>query len=401
MRPYPIFALLAVLAGCRNHNTYFPTPLRVEHADSRVHAIYFDRYGDLYPGTAVSFCRDSLQDGDGLRDFFARNSARSGSAWRQLIADTGLSSMEAQADFPIAWQAVQTRLKERAMERIRELGAVEGRPVVMLVHGFNNEFESARSDYDSIRTIVDSRLGRENVRYLDVYWDGMNKAFIPIGIWGEAQYNFPLVGVQMRPILAALPPSTPLRILTHSTGGPLIATVFGPTHTAFGRKTVGVYWPRDPNYRTHLARDTATTGAFAPPRLNDTRVAMMIPAASAKLFDSLPGTPGFSRLILGYSPRDYSVRKGWIVPCRRLGATCLGTRLSDICGRAARALGRAPGLDVRVVRLSNASKYIYPGGDHAWLGYLKREGGQRVLDLLLSTQTDTGDNLSAVCGSGS
>jgi hypothetical protein len=277
MQPHLIFsALIAFLAGCRDHSTLFPTPQRDDHPDARVQAVYFDMYGDLYPGPAVTFGADSLKDGEGLREFFARDRAGNGSTWRSLAAYAGLSPAEAAAEFPIAWQSVQARLQARTKERVRELGAVQGRPVLMFVHGFNNVFKGARENYDSTRKIIDARLGPANIRYLDVYWDGMNKAGVPIGIWGEAQHNFPLIGVQMRPILAALPSPTPLRIITHSTGGPLIATVFGPTHTAFGRKTPAEAWPRNVNYRAHLSRDTATAGVFAPPQFIDARVAMIL-----------------------------------------------------------------------------------------------------------------------------
>jgi hypothetical protein len=394
-----LFSVLIVLViGCRNHSTLFPTPQRDDHQDARVQALYFDMYGDLYPGPEVKVEAANLKDGEGLREFFARDHAGNGATWRSLVAYAGLSPAEAAAEFPVAWQSVQARLQARTKSRVRELASVEGRPVIMFVHGFNNVFKGARANYDSTRKLIDARLGPANVRYLDVYWDGMNKAGVPIGIWGEAQYNFPLIGVQMRPILAVLPSSTPLRILTHSTGGPLIATAFGPTHAAFGREIPADDWPRDVNYRDHLSRDTATVGVFAPPRFRDARVAMMIPAASANLFDDIPRTPGFSRLILGYSPRDYSVRKGWLASCRWFGATCLGTKLKDICGITAPSLARATDLDVRIIRLTNGFKYVYPGGDHAWLGYLSRPSGRRVLDVLLSTQADTSDRLTAICG---
>lgn len=316
-------------------NVVYPDAERAEDP----HAFYMDRAGDLYPPATVPVNTKALLNGDPERprvdlataDFAALKSLyrwereRNSPRWQALVTHTRVVPGNA---FDQDWTSIQAALRREAIDRIN---AVAAKDVVLLVHGFNNTHKEARCWYEAVES--DFRQRRDGVSFVRMYWDGLSYGKGP-GIWGEAQYNGPDVGHQLRRILNQLREDLPLRVFTHSSGAFVMANALGDGTAAFD--------PDDLD-EDFIAKARGAAG-YEFPKLTDLRVAMLVPAATLTTFANFKqGERGAipARLILGTSRKDSATSKFW-ARCKWAGATCMAIKPKQACAAVRDHLGIAP-----------------------------------------------------------
>jgi hypothetical protein len=422
-----VLLLSLMLTGCTATNVLFANRERGPHPDPEVISIIYDRYGSLYPSPAVDVPESALrmvrspsQQMFRLSAYFRDQRADRTPAWQALMAEAPVFTPGADTSFDIAWRDVQAVLRNGAVRRIEHLALGRGgtpRPLIVLVHGFNNDKSEALQWYKDARDLVRAR--HPDAVFLDVHWDGLT-ANLPPGIWSSAQYNFPLVGLEFRRVLNALDPRIPVRVLTHSSGGPLIASTLGDASCPLVAD--------DEDYRRYyeLVRDTANVQnrcslpaavarrawprhplppgereAYRPPNQPDFRVGMIVPAASPNTFTSFtPNADGPDRLIIGINSEDMAIGKLFL-SCNHLGSTCMSARPPAFCQTTREEFRDNPHIRLHLLdfKSPNNKRFLLFWDEHSMVEYLRRDDIRRFLDLLLNDEVSDEGELTQVCGS--
>lgn len=350
--------LIAALAGS-SCSTYRNVVYTQKERGTEQAAVFMDRRGDLYPPSSVYVSKFGVMGRRfkeaNLEAHFQRQATKQSSDWQELLSATKVTST---GDFSSDWSLVQSKLISEAAEKFKRDGATD---VLLVVHGFNNDFKKANDWLDPFQeSIQQARPGTHVVR---LYWDGLYKP-MGVGIWGEAQYNGPYVGQSLRRILNQLDPDTKLRIFTHSSGAYVVVNTLGNGGGSFNDFSHEV-WGEEIR-----ARAAQTEGEYAiPTRFADLRVAMLVPAQPTAAFDRFTqnkqtgsGLGGAipKRLVLGTSEKDSATTK-FSVGCDKSGVTCMATQPKSTCSEVRTALER-PGQPspVVIVNFPNPTK----GGRH-------------------------------------
>ncbi len=393
--------LLLALTGCSGYtrNVLFSDGDRAPAADPSVEALYYDRNGDLYPSGAVPVETRALSTNRRGRSelelrvapYFEDQRREGGPAWTALLAEAGVEDPGPTTDFGPVWAAVQDGLRDRHVEAVdRRTRRPDGtrRPLVVLIHGFNNVPAEAAEWYGAARGLVRGKA--PDAVFMELHWDGLTSNRPPLA-WPAAQYNFPLVGLSFRRVLNALDPSIPVRVITHSSGGPLISSTLGDASAPLPSQ--------DATYAEYRRRAAATSGPDRPPNPDDLRVAMIVPAMSSVTFANYSRTsPGPDRLILGLNPRDGVTGKGGF-PCTLLGSTCLSADPQLYCRDVAPVLSGIPNVRPYVFDFSRSERnsgYLW-FESHGMLAYMERDDMPRVLDLLFNDASMEGGEFSQIC----
>ncbi len=392
-----------VLGGCGTaKNVVFEN--RNPGTGPAIVSIFYDRVGDLYPSAAAFSAAEFISDPTSpderitLRDYYLRK--RGDSAWTRVLAETRVA--DPGGAFAPVWLRVQDSLRARVIRdlRLRTTAAAEPATLFLTVHGFNNDMGEAKTWYALVHDTVSRRLtsaGRQPPVFLDIYWDGLT-ASAPPGIWEAAQYNFPLVGLELRRVLNALDPRVPLRVFTHSSGGPLIASTLGDASNPFRRYRNS----NDRNRRHYFSHVRDTTGAYAPPPSRDLRVAMIVPAAASNTFtDFGRASSRLDRLIIGINQHDFAIAKGPF-GCRILGATCMSAEPIDFCRDVPRVFAGDPRTKLYLFDFTSwpiHTRQVGLWANHGIAAYLERDDMRNLLHLLLdpSDQPVVADELESVC----
>lgn len=392
-----------LLAGCAPTNVLFSDAERIPHPERDIVSIIYDRYGDLYPsdrvhvpGRALRENRPRSEDEFALSSYFSDQHAAKSGAWQALLAEAPLVTPGADTSFALAWNDVQMQLRKRVIDHVDHLTrsgpGASRRTLVVLVHGFNNDKSEALAWYEEVRRVVRSRV--PDAVFLDVFWDGLS-ATLPPGIWSSAQYNFPLVGLEFRRILNAIDPAIPLRVVTHSSGGPLIASTMGDASAPLTSN--------DGRYRRYRAMVSAPTSEYRPPNPPDYRVGMLVPAASSITFSKFgPMDDGPDRLIIGINTEDIAISK-LFMPCTFLGSTCMSGSKSSFCSGVVPAFAHNPHTRLFVFDFSgsgNNERQGYFWDSHAVSVYLRRDDMARFLNVLFEDGAGEAGEGQAVCGPG-
>lgn len=417
------------LPGCRSTNVLFSDTQRVPHPDAGVVSIVYDRYGSLYPSENVHVDAAALRTARGpdllrLEGYFRKEHANQTPVWRALVAEAPTQSPGAATSFDTAWRDVQASLRSQVVQRIEGLALANRatpRPVIVLVHGFNNDREEALAWYEEARRLVRAR--KPEAVFLDVYWDGLVASGIPLNIWTRAQYNFPLVGLEFRRVLNTLDPRIPVRVLTHSSGGPLIASTLGDAscplpgndrdYQRYHQLVRDHTAPADTFCRTkgalrrrNVPADPALAGereSYRPPNPHDFRVGMIVPAASPNTFTSFTrGTDGPDRLIFGINSEDLANGKVFM-SCRFRGTTCLSARPKLFCREVLPVFRGNPHTSVYLFDFNRSGvnrRAFWWWDAHNMRVYLQRDDMQRFLKLLLDDESaDPGEEAQVCTGS--
>lgn len=366
--------ICGLLGGVR-HVTFGERSLRPD--PSGVVRVYLDMYGAVYPGGESPQLRlpdEGLARAGSLKSYFAAERAD----WAHLRAGLGIG----QDRYERQWERAQAALKARLTRRIADLTA-DGRTLVVLVHGFN--VKTADDVFAAVRDTVRRRYFREGrVGFLEVHWDGMTGHPLCLSsVWERAQYNAPLVGLELRDLLAGVRHDVPVRILTHSLGAAVIATAL------WGRKR-GTFHG-DAAYG-HLRAHAGGTGLHPLPPQPNLRVAMIVPAVPGTAFP--PAIPrgiheeARRRVVIGQNQDDFAVTKGPL-PAKILGSTSLGVAEDEFCTYVHAVLQKSPvstahRADFR--RSPGNARFLGFWDDHSLGVYLQRRAIVPFLDMLLHPQ---------------
>lgn len=389
-------AFIALQSACSTSPVVFSAKERrdaVQHAVPAQELVAFvDRHGNLYPGPEVEVNLDAMTavsehsaEFASLEALYKRGADPEG--WAKMRAQAGVPDT---GTFDEQWNLVQTKLRASLVQQIQQ--RTQGtRPLVILIHGFNNDYATAYAWYHLVSEDV-RKLQRDAV-VLRLHWDGMVQSGVPVFIWREAQWNAPIVGLGLRDLLRSLPPSQPVRILTHSTGALVAAN-------ALGDATKPLDCER-PGYAEYCKRISDSNTL---PNQDLYRVALVIPAASLETFQNYPNASRTwpERMILGLNKDDFATDK-LIFSCLRDGATCMNTWPADACREVKRAFEQAPSkTQVSLFEFSNSpgdsegSKWIF-WEEHSMEAQRNRSRWWPLLHQLLDANPAVSDDSVRFC----
>ncbi|UOF17393.1 hypothetical protein IEQ11_12510 [Lysobacter capsici] len=367
--------------------------------------IFYDRKGNLYPSAAVPVATNELirgfderQDAGTLRGYFAREATSSDTVVQRLARDAGLtdgalpSSQWSEAN----WQRIQAGYRRQLAARIE--AAADGAPVVFVIHGYRNNYEDARDWYTPLDGMILQHEPRATL--VHVYWDGTT-GWRFLHLWKQAQYNMAFIGLEFRRLLNELPADMPIRIITHSTGAPLVANAMGDASEAFRENGRPVLL--EPEYYVRAAggdHAAGDDGSYAVKRKSRLRFAAVAPAATLDTFkrydlarDIVP-----ERITMALNPRDSATGK-YFLNCELYGSSCMAVRPVQTCKLLVGTFA-ASGTDVGVFDFSR-SKVQTPGTARFWrkhsvMAYSKNDRWTPFLRHLL-TDADTASDTQALC----
>lgn len=422
-----------VLAGCRSYNIFVgdiaerhaqseaDPGLRCSAPDPRAVRLYYDRDGDLYPASVTDVQVPKALfaiPGDSVRlqdNFFRLERGEQRDPWPALLGRYGLNTSRRQGRDSTLWTEVQDSL---AAEAVRDLNArlqPPGEPVrtlVVLVHGFNNKGCEADEAYAILKDRLESRwVDPDRTVYLQLYWDGLgNKIGIPV--WANAQFNFPLVGLGFRRVLNQISHDVPVRVVTHSSGGPLIANALWDARAALQRNRHVASYPRYRTYDRYAGyggREGEPPSTLGRPTHPDIRVGMLVPAMPAlTLVDptgvdrlAFAGSPP-AKLVIGVNGVDGVISLAGL-GCNFNGSTCLSAGPDEFCDRVYPLAQSLPNRSVvQMVDFTAASRppSIFDKlGNHTVAAYARHRELPRFFDLLFGVGSGLGDGPS-VCDGG-
>ncbi len=353
VRSAGILILLAPLTACAVQHIRFtreggnPPFATSEHSypqDGFQHAtdpdllrIAFDRNGDVYPDPAEFPVNDALlaRSQHSLRAYFAAHGQR----YDPEEVAVGLA-------------------------RRIEAACAPGKSLLLIIHGANNSYPEARRSYELVSLRMRELSWSHDIVFLEVYWDALHGD--PLSGWGPARETSKWVGLGLRRVLRHLPPSIPLRVLTHSRGASVISSALWDLHLDENREA-------DARYR---ARQLAEP----PPLLLRIRIGLLAPAMGG---EDLVGIRGLERVIVGLNVDDPVLGKG-IIPAAWFGDTRLG------CSREAfDAVAKRLGDVARLIDLSSSEV-------HDFKDYLlRRPFAESFLPLLLGSEGEKAVDVSS------
>jgi hypothetical protein len=220
------------------------------------------------------------------------------------------------------WWKIQDALARRVAHETDQRTKGK-RPLVMLVHGYNN------SDTDmpflATRNVLRQQEKLKDAVWMEVRWDGLHKP-TPVFIWGAAQLNGRYAGIGVRRVLCRTLPTTPVRIFTHSSGAFVVYQAL---------------WNSSPLMNEDPHSDILCACNMVPtPTHLDIRVGSMAPATTPFVFRSyfsrtvgnpdkptecqLATTGPRYRIVAGQNQRDVAVTK-YGKAAGRFGATNFGS----------------------------------------------------------------------------
>jgi hypothetical protein len=266
-------SLYAAPAVAQRHVVFAQRDWHDADASGAVH-IYIDGWGSLYPGRALQLQDSKLQTHGTLEQYFRRNPAD----WQLLATATGAN---AGTGVDRAWPQVQDTLRARLVRRIDRLAQQGGRPrtVVFLVHGFR--VPDAEPGFELMGQRIRAQFRDMPMLLVHVHWDGMFSPVLSTRIgdtWEGANYNAPLVGLQLRRIFEGLKDDLPIRVITHSLGGGVIAAALWPR--ADIRRAGGHY--------AGFSDRSKGAPPFGFPPNPDIRLGMIVPAMRGEAFGIVP-----------------------------------------------------------------------------------------------------------------
>ena len=360
-------------------------------------AILFDRNGDLYPPASVKLDGEQVLFGRGdsiasLKEHYREAAKENPDEWQALLTATGVKNS---AEFDATWLKVQGSLRKETAGRLNRIVA-DGSALVLLIHGYNNTYEQAHWWYSLVEP--DIRAKQPKVAIVRVYWDGLTDGGLrsnPANIWGDAQWNFPLVGVELRRLLADADGVSKLRVLTHSSGGPLIANALGNASKPFERDREAPGQNRQLD--DYFAKAAGKIAGYGLPSIADIRVAMIAPAASMNTFEHFgSGWYRLDKLVLGANRKDVADSKGFL-SCSAVGATCLTTRPQESCDVLRKRLASVKTSIFDFSGSKDSPKSFYFWDAHGVDAYQQREDWDAFLSHWLLDAPTMPDESAAVC----
>jgi hypothetical protein len=201
-----ILGRLAVTAGihCVPHTDYLSS------CPADVVRIVFDQYGVLYPrGDRAPVPKPQV---------LGHNLAFS---IRSFLANKG-HQYDLEYERSLVRGEIDSKLK-----------LVGAKSLTALIHGYNNSYEAASTNYGILKNRIRSMIADPTL-FLEVYWDGLCRgpftAPFPLWYWFDALTYSNFAGqVGLRPILRSIDAKVPLLVCTHSRGaGVALSAIVDP-----------------------------------------------------------------------------------------------------------------------------------------------------------------------------
>lgn len=292
--------------------------------------VAFDQEGSIYPRDSALVPWDTVE-------------------LRRFSAAFGRSSLKLTDQKPYTPE-LRAALQRDAIDRLNRM-LVGQDTLVVLIHGFNEKYEDARTNFDVFRAAL--YPARHPV--LEVYWNGLT---IPARIaplsrgsfWPNAVLYSSLAGqFGLRPLLEGIDRPVDVRILTFSRGAAVALSAI--SNSKF-----------DDQYKDRYAK---APFAMSNPRLRSVKMGLVAAAVGAGHIndgsDTQLGQP--VEIISGLNPRDFAVSKS-IFPTRAYGDTSLGGDRDFLLREIA--------LDRRMLRLQGVE--FKHGQKHSLSNYAFNEG---------------------------
>jgi len=218
-----VLATSIILAGCAGRHVrpdlnYATAPVETNaKPELRTMRVAFDQEGAIYPKDEQVVPWHSVRM-KWLSEATGQNSFK-------------LAEIEASGSKP--YPPLRSELEAAAARELNGL-LKSGDTLVVLVHGFNEDYDDAQKDYAVFRRSIDAA----NAVILEVYWDGIKIPFGWLGefsratFWPDAVLYSNLAGeLGLRPILNKIDRPVDLRILTFSRGAAVaMSTVARPSY---------------------------------------------------------------------------------------------------------------------------------------------------------------------------
>ena len=340
--------LAPLLIFCSCHVTYvsFRPEQNVVHNDTAIATrIYMDRYGDLYPDTAVSINIKRFRvNGKASSKTVASLSHYFLSRQKRLKRLREFYGVSADSSAAAAYREVQRRIRARYADRIYQtIIAQQAGRLVYLVHGFNDTM--AEQEYVQLRdTIMHKHYppDRKPV-YADIHWDGLNAHTfdgLPVAkVWGAAMLNSRFASISLRNLMTAVEQKIKIHtiIITHSLGGGVaLGALFNTIHK----------WDLLDLITPERDKERLKSLMLSPTPMVPLRIGVIAPAIpgestfidfnrrGAAIIE--PARNNIGRVVIGYNYKDYAVSKLLMdVNLSAIyGSTSLGCNLT-IGGRSA------------------------------------------------------------------
>jgi hypothetical protein len=383
-----MLALVLSASGCASRNVIF-NPSASPSAAPQVTRVFMDREGDIYPSVDISNFEPKKHHAS-LKFFFQQAQLARSSEWTDLTREYGLPA----GSFDMNWQVVQDSIIERTIRRVTSSGGAPD-PIIVVIHGYNNEQDPARTVFDSVRKVLGEKsIGGRNPSFVEIYWDGrtdLGSKLRNMSAWNYAQHNAYSVGLTLRRILSRFPAERPVRILTHSHGGKVASVALWNVRTSIDCDVTNEWldW-----YNAALV----DTLRYRRPEHPDLRVGILVPAMPGNVIGDInpensriapvPGTPP-TRLIIGRNVHDFAVGKhflglGGIINSAWGGSTTLGARPGEFEAYADE--WNIPGGPWVAFCVDFSGTEVRPR-EHDWTTYMRREAIDEFLALLFTNST--------------
>lgn len=388
MKPRILLSLALVLtnSACASRNIMFNPPT-LPAAAPHTTRVFMDWDGELYPSVDVGNF-DPKEHQASLAIFFRQSQVDNAPEWASLRREYGIGN----GGFEAEWSTVQDSIIERTVRRVTSTSSRD--PIVILIHGYNNEADSAAAVYDSVRSALrDVEALGQNPTFIDIYWDGRTDGGSKLrnmSAWNYAQHNAYSVGLTVRRILNRLPHNRPVRILSHSHGAK-VASV------ALWNVTTSLDYDVTPRWMAWYRGALVDTVMYRRPSHPDLRLGMIVPAMPGNVISDInpagseiaavPGTLP-TRLVVGRNRHDVAVGKhffglGRLINSAWGGSTTLGARPQEFGKRDDD--WNLPGQPQRAFCVDFSNTRIRPR-EHNWTTYMEREAIGEFLDLLFTDE---------------
>ena len=407
------------ITGCASNIYYFEQASKQESTQNNTTSLFIDAFGGLYPKeTLPKHWQQTNSEFEAMlfKLFHANNQRcdelkRKQEAYLLCKASAELSS----------WRDAQSTLWQSRADYIFSQIEGQDKDLVILIHGFNNEYKESSSNISLLVDEVEKYRGNKAFFFVKVFWDGFTTN-TGLGAWGKAQSSGPLAGFQLRQLLNALSlkyDSTELTprlvFLTHSSGAFVAGSTLGnPIYAQQNLQNPGRLW--DYGLFHKYREGNVDAGHYRIPRFRATSLGMFAAATPSTTFTHTKvdkdeiGSIGLlsnnTSLVLSINPRDFALGKGFrLYNFSFTGSTDAGASEEKFCKRLAQMPFVKPNvLKVRAINYESQNHPFYDiwdehglGGNEGYLSDKNRKRNATFFDAILHNNYGDPNNLFLDC----
>lgn len=218
------FMFLLTIASCSpiknlyNNFSDFKLHHEMQGEKNKTVRIFLDRWGDVYPDIAIEkkLFRDQYSV---LEDYF-RYLGNLEQLYNRYHFPYNPPAND--QDYKYKFNYVQDYLRSTLADSINILA--ENKKLVFLIHGYNNDPDSASKAFSTLRDKIASQDLDEQFQFVELYWDGLkdlDKLPNSSKIWDNAQVSASWAGIGLRGVLNKISKHN-IYVFTHSHGAAVI-----------------------------------------------------------------------------------------------------------------------------------------------------------------------------------